>query len=114
MQKCKVNIASPRQGKYRNKKCTINGITFHSLKEGKRYVALLALEKAGQIFKLQLQVPFKIVVNGKKVCTYRADFTYYDSAGKYIVEDTKGFQTPAYKLKKRLLFVTHNIEIVET
>ena len=100
--------------KYQNKLCIVGGIKFHSIKEGKRYVDLLLLQKAGKIFKLQLQTPFKIEINGVKICTYRADFTYYDAAGAYVVEDTKGKLTDVYKLKKKMVLAIHSITILET
>lgn len=35
---------------------------------------------------------------------YRADFSYFDKElGRYIVEDTKGFRTRDYMIRKRLL-----------
>lgn len=91
----------------------MNGITFHSIKEGQRYAILRLLEKGGEISQLRVQVPFTIMVCNKKVCTYKADFTYYDRSGKYVVEDTKGALTPVYKLKKKLLFITQGIQIKE-
>ena len=38
--------------KYRNKKITINGITFDSIKESKRYQELKLLERANEITEL--------------------------------------------------------------
>jgi len=68
---------------------------------------------AGEIYILKLQQTFKIVVNGEKICDYRADFTYFDKAGRFIVEDAKGMQTPVYILKKKLLAATTGIAISE-
>ena len=55
--------------------------------------------------------------NGKtyRKIVYRADFSYYDKRqGKYIVEDTKGFQTDVYRLKKKLFEYRYpDLEIVE-
>jgi hypothetical protein len=48
----------------------------------------------------------------EKLCTYKADFTYWTN-GLLHVEDTKGFVTPEYRLKKRLMLACHNIEIIE-
>ena len=45
--------------------------------------------------------------------TYIADFVYYEGK-KEIVEDVKGYRTDVYKLKKRLMWVVHGIEIRET
>ena len=62
--------------KYRAIKTVVDGITFDSKKEAKRYSELKMMEKAGIIATLRLQPEFKCMVNGKKVCTYKADFEY--------------------------------------
>lgn len=97
------------QNKYRNKKIVIDGIEFDSKKEMNRYRELKLLEKAGLIRELELQPAFLLIPtfkkNGKtyRKTTYIADFKYFDvELGKYIVEDTKGFRTDLYKLKKKL------------
>jgi len=47
--------------------------------------------------------------------TYKADFVYFDKlANELIVEDVKGFRTPLYKLKKKLIEQQHKIKITET
>jgi len=89
----------------------VDGIYFDSKREANRYSELKMMEKAGIINSLKLQPEFKCVVNGKKVCTYKADFEYLmvddigpqGQIGYYIVEDVKGFKTPVYRLKKKLV-----------
>lgn len=95
--------------KYHSKKVIVDGIKFDSLKEAKRYNELKILEKANEITELRLQVKFELQPsfkkNGKTIrkIEYIADFTYYDNKlNKYIVEDTKGYKTEVYKLKKKL------------
>lgn len=95
--------------KYYNKKVEIDGIKFDSKKESKRYSELKILEKANEISELRTQVKFELQPsfkkNGKTIrkIEYIADFTYYDNKlNKYIVEDTKGYRTDVYKLKKKL------------
>jgi hypothetical protein len=109
----KISLLPQTKSKFKNRKCIANGITFPSIHEAKRYIVLFYKQSAGEIFKLQVQVPFKIIVNGEKVCTYKADFVYFNKAGTRIVEDAKGMKTPIYNLKKRLLFVAHGITISE-
>ena len=97
--------------KYRAIKTVVDGITFDSKKEAKRYSELKMMEKASIIATLRLQPEFKCMVKGKKVCTYKADFEYLmvdeegpdGQIGYYIVEDVKGFKTPVYRLKKKLV-----------
>jgi hypothetical protein len=101
--------------KYGNKKTTVDGIVFDSRAEARRYQELKLLERAGEIFGLKRQQQFPIIINGMKVCTYIADFTYSDlRKGRDVVEDHKGFPTPQYALKKKLMKAVHGIEILET
>lgn len=108
--------------KYRNKKCNIDGIWFDSIREGRRYAELKLMEKGGYISDLQLQVPFELVPNQKNIdgkvvekkVVYRADFVYRDNeTGKTVVEDSKGYRTEVYRLKKKLMRLVHGIEIKE-
>lgn len=96
--------------KYNNKKTYVDGIKFDSKKEAMRY-GILKIDP--EVTDLKLQVKFPIVINGQKVCTYIADFTYFRS-GEYVVEDSKGFLNSIYRLKKKLMKVVNNITILET
>lgn len=95
--------------KYHNTKTFINGIKFDSKLEARRYTELKLLEKQGLIKDLTLQPAYDLIPSFKKNNkTYRktqyiADFSYYDvDLDKTIVEDTKGFKTDVYLLKKKL------------
>jgi len=114
------------RNKYKAVKTTIDGIEFDSKREAKRYTELKILEKAGHITHLELQPEYQITINGVNICKYRADFRYFtvrandrtllrnskgelqtatmtgDKEGQ-VVEDSKGFKTPIYRLKKRLV-----------
>lgn len=48
----------------------------------------------------------------RKVC-YIADYTYIED-GKLVVEDKKGYKTPEYTIKKKLMYQVHGILIKET
>lgn len=108
-----------RGNKYHAKKTTIDGIEFDSAKEAKRYTKLRALEEAGKIQSLRLQVPFELVpsfeCDGVKYrgMKYVADFVYYRD-GKQIVEDCKGVKTAEYKLKKKLMAFINHVNIEES
>jgi hypothetical protein len=92
-------------------KCEINGLMFHSKKESQRYLELELLHKAGLISKPILQYEFLLPGPIK----YRSDFVYYDYKELvFVVEDTKGFKTPEYKLKKKLMKAILQIQIKET
>ena len=101
--------------KFHAKKTTIDGITFASKKEAKRYQELKYLERINEIEDLKMQVPFVLIdkSNYGRAIKYVADFTYYEM-GMYVVEDVKGVKTPVYKLKKRMLAERYGIVIRET
>lgn len=126
-----------KKNKYGNKKCELDGITFDSKKEMRRYSELKLLERAGQISDLKIQVPFLLLPDqyepssevytrgekkgmpkpGKlieKSCQYIADFTYIDRGGNYIVEDVKGKKTKEYMIKRKLMLYFHGVRIKET
>lgn len=118
------------RNKYRSRKTTVDGIEFDSEKEANRYRELVLLEKAGLIQNLQRQVKFVLipaqyepdtigkrggVKRGKLIereCCYVADFSYTDN-GKQVVEDTKGFKTKDYIIKRKLMLWVHGIRIKE-
>lgn len=97
----------------RQPQTTVDGITFDSAAEARRWRVLRIMERGKLISGLQRQVPLALEVNGVKVGTYKADFTYTDATGKHVVEDVKGVATPAYKLKKKLLAALYGVEITE-
>lgn len=99
--------------KYKNGKVIVDGIKFDSGAEGERYKILKAKEKAGLIKNLQLQVNYPLIVNGLKICDYRADFVY-EVGGKTVVEDVKGQLHDVFKLKYKLMFACHGIILLIT
>lgn len=103
-----------RAAKFGNRKTVIDGITFDSAREARRYCDLRLLQRAGKIRDLELQPRFPCIVNGARVCEYRADFAYHDvERGERVIEDAKGFKTPEYRLKKKLVEALYGVVIVE-
>lgn len=105
--------------KYKNKKVTFDGEVFDSKKEASRFIELRLLERAGKIQELRRQVEFELIpaqkMNGKTIerkCSYRADFVYFEN-GETVVEDTKGFRTKEYIIKRKLMLYVHGIKIKE-
>jgi hypothetical protein len=107
-----IAVRMPRRHKYGAESVTIDGIRFASKKEGKRYAELKLLAKSGEINNLTLQPEFDFKVNGRKIFTYIADFSYFVK-DQEIVEDVKGVRTPVYRLKKKIIEAYHDIEIRE-
>lgn len=99
--------------KFGAKPTTVDGIKFHSKREAARYGKLKWMEKVGIISSLELQPRFEITVNGQKICTYVGDFEYTEN-GVRVVEDVKGYRTPEYRLKSKLMLAVHGITIRET
>jgi len=100
--------------KYGNRKTVVDGRIFASKREAKRYGELRLLLKAGEIVDLECQPVIPCIVNGATVCRYIADFSYvrkFDSYHSY--EDVKGFKTPIYRLKKKLVKACTGVEIIE-
>tara|TARA_Y100001973_G_scaffold63570_1_gene93003 strand:- start:327 stop:692 length:366 start_codon:yes stop_codon:yes gene_type:complete len=90
----------------------VDGIIFDSASEAKHYYHVLKPRVAAkEITNLKLQPEFKCEIRGKKICKYRADFSYFDKKklgpdgqrGCQVVEDVKGFKTDIYRLKKKLV-----------
>lgn len=117
--------------KYHSKKITKDGITYDSQKEYRRFCELQLLERAGAIHDLKRQVEYVLIpaqrepdkvgvrggiIKGKTIelaVKYVADFVYTED-GKTVVEDVKGFRTPDYIIKRKLLLYLHGIRIKET
>lgn len=110
------------KSKYNNKIVIHDGIKFHSMGEGDRYLVLKDAERIGTIADLRLQVPYTLVPArmseaGKtvKALRYIADFVYTDTAtDKEVVEDFKGKRTQSYIDKAKMMFDVYRIEIYET
>jgi hypothetical protein len=119
---------------HNNVTVTSDGIKHASQKEATRWCELKLLERAGKISDLQRQVEFELIPcqyetyerfskrgerlgEGLRVaerrCVYVADFVYTED-GKKVVEDTKGYKTAEYKIKRKLLLYFHGIRIKET
>src|SRR6185437_2870096 len=101
--------------KYRAVPTVVDGIRFASKKEANRYQELKMLSRAGIIWDFVFRknlLRYRLVVNDVLISVYEADFRYNSPSG-CVVEDTKGFKTPVYRLKKKLMKAIHGIEIQE-
>lgn len=111
--------------KYRSRKITILApdgtlLIFDSQKEANRYVRLTILQRAGQISELRRQVRYPLIPGQRRPdgkwergVDYIADFVYLDSEGDTVVEDAKGFRTPEYIIKRKLMLHIHSIAVME-
>lgn len=128
-----------RANKYYAEKVTIDGETFDSRKEARRWQELQLLLRAGKIYDLRRQVKFELIPAqfesypryGKKgqrikdgqtcveqACNYYADFVYLED-GHLVVEDVKGYKDPRsvpyakFVIKRKLMLWIHGIKIRE-
>ena len=102
-----------RRNKYGNQKTQLDGYTFDSRREARRYAELILLQKAGEISNLEMQKPFVIQEsffdsNGKRqtAIKYISDFYYITKEGKEVIEDVKSPATrknPVYRMKKKMM-----------
>lgn len=116
--------------KYGSKKVRVDGIVFASKREANRYCELKLLQRAGKIKNLELQKVFELIPTQREPETmtktgkvkkgkvieqavkYVADFAYIEN-GKLVVEDTKGFRTRDYIIKRKLMLYVYGIRIKE-
>lgn len=120
------------RSKYGNKKAKRDGMVFDSRRERNRYITLSALQRAGEISDLRMQVTYELLpaiyeMEEKQLKTkvkmvqrcaqravhYIADFVYKDKEGNEVVEDTKGMRTKEYLLKKKMMRALLGIQIKE-
>jgi hypothetical protein len=107
--------ADQRQGrKYGNVITVVDGIKFKSRFEAGRYSELRLMEQAGEIKNLKLHtrwvlLPAFVDNTGKKqrAVEYEDDFSYQLADGAVVVEDTKGFATEAYLIKRKMFLYTY-------
>lgn len=117
-----LGLSEERDSKYHSKKVVVDGITFDSEREARRYGELMALRLAGEIRDLELQKSFELIPVQRdsagrvieRAVRYKADFYYYDVRCRcYVVEDTKGVRTDDYIIKRKLMLYVHGIRIRE-
>lgn len=123
----RVKKASPppvtpikKRSKYGNRKTVVDGITFDSAKEAKRWGELKQMVRSGLINGLDRQRKYRFEHNGILIGSYIGDFAYWkrvNGVQTYFLEDVKSEMTrklPVYRLKKKLMLAFFEIEITET
>ncbi len=113
-----------KKGKYRKYRSSlqeVDGIRFDSAKEAQRWQELKMLVKTGEIKNLKRQVKYQLLPNQRdndgtvieRAVTYIADFVYIGSDGRIVCEDTKGYRTKEYIIKRKLMLYIQGIRIKE-
>lgn len=119
-----MRLSYRKPSKYRAVPTVVDGIRFDSKREAARYQELKLLEKAGEIEALELQPAFELCapsttgrVSGAgrtppRVGVYRGDFRFRDvRTGAWVVEDSKGIETPLSKWKRRHVAAQYGIQV---
>lgn len=90
---------------YGNSKTTkgLDGNYYASLFECSYANELYARKKNKEIKDYDTQVTFPLEVNGQKICDYIADFVIYHLDGSDEIVETKGWATPVFRLKWKLV-----------
>lgn len=108
--------------KYGARKISLGGMTFDSEKEFNRWSELSLLQRGKEITDLKRQERFELIPAQydeagrliERPVHYVADFVYIDKrSGETVVEDTKGFKTKDYIIKRKLMLHVHKIRIRE-
>ena len=95
-------------------KCACGGIIayFGSKLEQRYWVKFKLMEKSGAITGLHRQIRYPIVINGKTVGHYVADFIFYDKHEKRVrVLDAKGQEIEAQKFRRKCAEACNDIEV---
>lgn len=91
------------RSKYGAVKTVRDGITFDSKLEADRWTTLRSWERLGQIYHLERQIKYPLMVNGIKIGDYIADFRYVINGPGMkcsdVIEDAKGILTPVCRWK---------------
>lgn len=90
------------RNKYSALRTEVDGHIFDSRGEAEYYKTLKIRWLAKEIFDLELQPVYPIILNGVKVCKVIGDFRYRED-GRVVVDDFKGFQTSISRLKHKLI-----------
>ena len=97
-----------RKHKYNAQKATADSIEFDSKHERDYYLYLKKQKQEGNLKDFELQPSFELQPKFKKkgqlirAINYKADFKVYMNDGQIVIIDVKGFETPDFKLKKKL------------
>lgn len=98
--------------KYNAVKTKLDGITFDSKAEARRYEALKQLKQDGEIVQFLRQIPFYLPGGVRYVC----DFQIFWADGRVTFEDVKGMVTTLFTAKKKMvedLYAPITIDIVK-
>ncbi len=68
---------------------------------------LKAAQQAGDIVGYKCQVQTPLLAGGKVICYHIVDFVVEEKPDFYVAHEVKGFQTPEWRLKRKLWEATN-------
>jgi len=78
------------------------GHKHNSVGEAQYCHKLLIMQRGGLFKSFQYEVNFRLVVNGKFICSHRPDFLIDNHDGSQEVHEYKGYETRDWLIKKNL------------
>jgi len=93
--------------KFHAQKTENDGIKFSSKLESRWYSVIKDMKDSGELLFFLRQVPFHLAAD----VTYRADFMLFYTDGHVEVWECKGYSTPEWVTKKKLVEEKYPIEI---
>lgn len=111
-QEFRDHVADKKPNKYGAQQIVVDGVLFHSKGEARYWEILRLREKAGEIYGLERQKVYQIIMNGVKICKLIVDFAFYDKTDEqFHAQDWKGVVTPMFRLKAKLVKAQYGVEI---
>jgi hypothetical protein len=116
-------LFTKKRSKYGAVPTVVDGVRFASKAEFNRWYDLSMLERAGKISQLERQVVYELApsvhIQGeprrRPALRCIVDIRYFDIAkGHFVIEDTKGQDTPVSRIKRHLMKSIHGIDVVIT
>ena len=92
--------------KYHAKSTIYDGVSYHSKFEAAYAESLDLALKAGDIKSWERQVKLELKVNDMLIANYYLDFIVHHNDGSREFTETKGFETPEWQMKWRILEAT--------
>lgn len=102
-----------RSAKRKARGVFIDHVRFENQRQAELFMELQAQERAGTISNLRPHVRLPLIVNGIRVDTYTALFSY-ERDGERVLVDVVGWQTDLRKLQRRLVHAIYGIKVTET
>jgi hypothetical protein len=99
----------PLRHKFNAVRTEVDGVKFASKREARYYQELQLAQKSGELLFFLRQVPLHLAGGVKYIC----DFLEFWKNGEVRFVDTKGFRTPMYTAKRKMVEATYPITILE-